>query len=217
MAEAAISRSERKEHTRQAILAAALDLSAESSLATLSLRQVAREAGIVPTAFYRHFGSIDELGLALVEESFGSLRAMLRDARTVSADASPGEDLFLEIVDSSVQALVSHVHENDAHFRFIARERVAGPAVVRDAVRHQLELVERELATDIARVQGAEAWSGDDLRVLSDLIVTAMVAHAEALANAAGRPEAERRVADRARSQLRLVLIGAFNWQSSER
>ena len=35
----------------------------------------------MPTAFYRHFASLEELGLALVDESFASLRAMLRDVR----------------------------------------------------------------------------------------------------------------------------------------
>ena len=75
------TRVERKERTRRAILDAALRLCEESSLVALSLRQVAKEVGIVPTAFYRHFESIEALGLALVDESFVSLRAMLRDIR----------------------------------------------------------------------------------------------------------------------------------------
>ena len=61
------TRGERKERTRRAILDAALELSEEQTFAALSLRQVAREVGIVPTAFYRHFASLDDLGLALVE------------------------------------------------------------------------------------------------------------------------------------------------------
>ena len=60
------SRSDRKERTRRAILDAALALTEDVGLAGLSLRQVAKEVGIVPTAFYRHFASIAELGLALV-------------------------------------------------------------------------------------------------------------------------------------------------------
>ena len=72
---------ERKERTRRAILDAALSLGEESSLGAVSLRQVAKEVGIVPTAFYRHFDSIEALGKALVDESFVSLRAMVRDVR----------------------------------------------------------------------------------------------------------------------------------------
>ena len=59
----------------------AREIADEESLATVSLRQVTKQVGIVPTAFYRHFASIDELGLALVDQSFASLREMLRDVR----------------------------------------------------------------------------------------------------------------------------------------
>ena len=63
------TRGERKGRTRRAILDAALRLSGDTTLAAVSLRQVAKEVGIVPTAFYRHFASIDELGLAPLHEA----------------------------------------------------------------------------------------------------------------------------------------------------
>ncbi|WP_435742211.1 TetR family transcriptional regulator [Nocardioides sp. SYSU DS0663] len=204
------TRVERKQRTRRAILDAALDLCEDSSLVALSLRQVAKEVGIVPTAFYRHFESIEALGLALVDESFVSLRAMLRDVRR-SEGAVRG---FSEIVDDSVRILVEHVHQQRQHFRFIARERAAGPPAVREAIRHEIELCERELATDLARLPGTERWSGEDLRVLSNLIVTAMVATAEAILTAAARPDVEKQLAETARTQLRMVLIGALHWES---
>lgn len=209
------SRAERKERTRRAILDAALGLLQDTSLVALSLRQVAKQVGVVPTAFYRHFESIDDLGLALVDESFAALRALLRDARTISTPVSNDRDLFLAIVDTSIGALVSHVPANGRHFRFIARERAAGPPAVRDAVRHQLELIERELATDIARVPGSQRWSPDDLLILANLLVTAMISHAEALAFDDGRPEAQRAIARTARRQLHMLLVGALNWDSS--
>ncbi len=114
-----------------------------------------------------------------------------------------------------MKALVTHVPRAERHFRFIARERLAGPAPVREAVRHQLELIERELATDIARVPGAGSWSADDLRILAGLLVSAMLTHAEELALAGGRADVVRRVETTARRQLRMVLIGALEWDSS--
>ena len=71
------TRGERKERTRRAILDAALRLSGEQTLAALSLRQVAKEVGIVPTAFYRHFDSLDDLGPGAGR---GVLRLAARDA-----------------------------------------------------------------------------------------------------------------------------------------
>lgn len=209
------TRVERKERTRRAILDAALQLCEKQPLAALSLRQVAKQVGVVPTAFYRHFESIDDLGLALVDESFTSLRDLLRAARTFETPPESDRDLFLAIVDNSVNALVTHVPKADRHFRFIARERLAGPAPVREAVRHQLELIERELATDIARVPGAGRWSGDDLRILANLLVNAMLSHAEELALAGGRDDVVRRVKNTARRQLHMALIGALRWDSS--
>jgi AcrR family transcriptional regulator len=199
------TRGERKERTRRAIIDAALDLLEESSLVALSLRQVAKEVGIVPTAFYRHFDSIEDLGLALVEESFASLREMLRDVRRSGPT-------YRNIIDNSVKVLVEHTHHQHAHFAFIARERVAGPPTVREAIRHQIELVERELAADLARLTDPDFWSPEDLRVLSNMIVTSMVGTAESVLSA--RPEQEQTLVEQARTQLRMLLVGALHWRS---
>lgn len=201
------TRGERKERTRRAILDAALALCEESSLVALSLRQVAKEVGVVPTAFYRHFDSLEALGLALVDESFVSLREMLLDVRR----SNPGFD---HTIDSSIGILVEHVHRQRAHFMFIARERAAGPALVREAINREIKLFEHELATDLARLPGTAAWSSDDLRILSGLIVTAMVATAEAILRSPGRPDVEKQIVEDARVQLRMVLVGALNWRS---
>ncbi len=209
-AESGETRHARKERTRRAILDATLASADLGSLATVSLRQVAREAGIVPTGFYRHFASIEEVGLALVDEAFGSLRQMLRDVRR-------GTPELRGVIHGSVAVLVDHAHRQEAHFRFIARERVGGPPVVREAIRHGLELFERELATDLARLPNAEAWSGEDLRVMANLIVTTMVSTAEAVIDApAGRPDVERAIIRTVEQQLRMIVVGAANWRSRD-
>lgn len=202
------ARSEQKEATRQAILAAALRLSSDTGLSGLSLRAVAKAVGIVPTAFYRHFGSIEELGVALVDQAFASLRQVLRDIRADMVDLE-------RIIDTSVAILVASVRDRPEQFSFIARERVGGPPAVREAIRTELALFERELATDVARLPGLERWSSEDLRVLANLIVTSMVATAEAvLTTPPGRPDLDRDVVRTAEKQLRMVIIGAANWRS---
>ncbi|WP_296607528.1 TetR family transcriptional regulator [Nocardioides sp.] len=201
-----MSRVARKERTRRAILDAALELSSESTMAALSLRQVAKQVGIVPTAFYRHFDSVEALGVALVAESFVSLRTMLRDIRQ-------GDPALADIVDRSITILADHVHQQRAHFAFIARERAAGPPAVRRAIRDEIARFEHELAADLSRLPGTSVWSARDLEVLSNLIVTAMVATAEAIL-AADDPAAEQRLVEQAQLQLRMVLIGALSWHS---
>src|SRR5215510_10730951 len=168
------SREERKEATRRAIVAAALRLLEDRSFSQLSLREVTREAGIVPAAFYRHFESMEALGLVLIDESFRTLREMLRSARAGRLDPK-------RVIESSVDILIDGVNDRREHWRFIGRERSSGVTVLRYAIRTEIRLITSELAIDLARFPGLRSWSGEDLNTLAALIVNAMISIAEAL------------------------------------
>jgi AcrR family transcriptional regulator len=203
------TRQERKQRTRQALIDAALELLEGQSFSSLSLRQVTRAAGIVPTAFYRHFDDMNELGLALIDESFRTLHAMLRAAR---ADPRTYEHMIA----NSVELLVGYVHEHDTHFRFIARERFGGVAVLRHAIRTEIRLFESDLATDLARLPYLDRWTGEDLRLLAGLMVNAMVSTAEAILDAPPKDRAaEAEIIATARRQLRMITLGVPEWRSS--
>lgn len=200
------SREERKEATRRAIIAAALKLLQERSLSSLSLREVTREVGIVPAAFYRHFESMEALGLVLIDESFRSLRDTLRGARAGKLDPN-------RVIESSVEILVASVAERREHWRLIARERNSGLSVLRYAIRTEIRLITSELATDLARFPGLNAWSTEDLNVLATLFVNAMIVTAEAIEDAQSSEVLEdiRRTAVK---QLRMIAIGIAGWRS---
>lgn len=204
-----ITRREQKERTRVALLDAALQLLEHKSFGSLGLREVAREAGVVPTAFYRHFDSMEELGLALIDDSFRTLRRMIRDARS--------QDLAFEhVIHDSVEILVRHVHAHRQHFRFVARERSSGMPVLRQAIRAEIRLFSSELATDLARFPFLDSWSTEDLGVLATLIVNTMVSTAEEIVEASsGRPEVEQEVIRRAEKQLLLIALGVPAWRSA--
>lgn len=206
------ARRERKQQTRQALLDAALRLLETRGFDGLSLREVARGAGIVPTAFYRHFADLTELGLALVDESFATLRAMIRDARRAPTAEPP---TAVGVIDASVRILVEHVHRNRAHFHFVVRERYSGVPELRQAIRSQIGLFVRELATDLARFPHLRDWTAEDLRMLAELLVNAMVHTAqEVLETPKDRPDLEREIVRTARDQLLLVMVGVPNWRS---
>jgi len=198
------TRSESKELTRQALLRAALKLLARNSFDSISLREVTREAGISPTAFYRHFDDMEELGLVLVEDSFGSLREMIRTAR-----ADP--DLWGDAIRKSVEAVVVHVHRHPDHMRFIARERHGGVRRLRRAIHRELQLFADELAIDLAVFPGLDAWSPADRRMLADLLTETLVSMAAELLDARNEEEAE--IAETARRQLTLIALGVTLWQ----
>lgn len=205
---ASTSRDERKEATRRSILDAALNLLSERSFSALSLREVAREAGIAPTAFYRHFDSMDALGLVLIDESFRTLRAMLRSARTGQLDPS-------RIIESSIDILIKGVRDDPEHWRFIARERHSGVSTLRHAIRSEIRVITSELAVDLARIPGLNTWTHEDLSVLSSLMVNSMISIAEATEDASD-PAAIEDIRRTAVRQLRMILIGVVNWRSGE-
>jgi len=201
------SREERKEATRRAIVAAALKLLDDRSFSGLSLREVTREAGIVPGAFYRHFESMEALGLVLIDESFRTLRDMLRGARAGKLDPN-------RVIESSVEIVVASVTDRREHWRFIGRERSSGVTVLRYAIRTEFRLLTSELATDLARFPGLHEWSTDDLNIMATLMVNSMIVIAEALEDAQS-PEAIDEIRRTAVKQLRMIVIGINGWRSS--
>ncbi|WP_193046023.1 TetR family transcriptional regulator [Mycolicibacterium baixiangningiae] len=202
------SREVKKEATRRAIVTAALSLLEERSFAALSLREVTREAGIAPAAFYRHFESMDALGLVLIDESFRALRDLLRGARAGKLDPT-------RVIESSVDMLIEGVNQRREHWRFIGRERNSGVTVLRYAIRTEIRLVTSELAIDLARFPGLNTWSAEDLNILASLIVNAMISIAEAIEDA-GDANALAEIKRIAVKQLRMIVVGVSGWRSSD-
>jgi AcrR family transcriptional regulator len=202
------ARESRGQRTRQSLRDAALRLlEGDRSFTSLSLREVTREAGVVPTAFYRHYTTMEELGLELVTESFQTLRRMTRSVRN---EGMPTDN----IIRSSVEIVVRHIHEHRLHFQFIARERYGGYASLREAIRREIRLFAAELATDLARFPLLDHWDTEDLQMLASLMVGAMVSIAEEILDAPSRPEAETEIMRRAEKQLTLILLGIPAWRS---
>lgn len=202
-----LSREQRKQATRQAIVAAALRLLEDRSFSALSLREVTREAGIVPAAFYRHFESMEALGLVLIDESFRSLRDMLRGARAGKLDPN-------RLIESTVDILIDSFSKNREHWRFIGRERNSGVTVLRYAIRTEIRLITSELAIDLARFPGLNTWSGEDLNILASLFVNAMIVIAEAIEDAHDQAAIEE-IKRTAIKQLRMIAVGVSGWRSA--
>ncbi|MEU2422683.1 TetR family transcriptional regulator [Streptomyces sp. NPDC007851] len=200
-------RQAQKQKTRQAFLDAALALLEEQSLSSLGLREVTRAVGVAPTAFYRHFRSTADLGVALVDEALGSLHPMVR-----TTVATPGA----ERITRAVRLIADHVAAHPAHVRFIARERHGGVQPVRQAIREQLARFAEEVKTELAKDPEAEGWSDEDLLMLAHLYVDQMLITASLFLETLEAPEpseaARQRVAHIATRQMRLISLGRQHW-----
>ncbi|MFJ4499310.1 TetR family transcriptional regulator [Streptomyces sp. NPDC088864] len=196
-------RRSQKLRTRRALLDAALELLEERSLGGLGLREVTRAAGIAPTAFYRHFEGVPALGVALVEETLGSLHGMIGAILAETGDREAR-------LDRTVVLIRRHVREQPAHFRFIARERHGGVGPVREAIAAQLRLFAEEVAAALAREPESGGWAPEDLSMLGGLYVDHMVITASALLDAG--PAGDEEVARTAGRRFRLIALGALHW-----
>ncbi|WP_053846955.1 TetR family transcriptional regulator [Streptomyces sp. NRRL B-24085] len=199
-------RQAQKQKTRQALLDAALALLEEQSLSSLGLREVTRAVGVAPTAFYRHFRSTADLGVALVEEALGSLHPMIRT--TVSTADDHGQR-----IKRAIELIAGHVDAYPAHVRFIARERHGGVQPVREAIRDQLARFGQEVKDELAKDPVSGGWSDEDLLMLANLYVDQMLITASLFLEALEAPPEERdRVCQVAERQMRLIGIGREHW-----
>lgn len=206
--EAPVSRIERKERTRQRLVEAALSLIGQGrSYTSLGLREITREAGVVPAAFYRHFRDLDELGLALVEMGGVTLRRLLREARR---DGIPPTDMLR----GSVLIYKRFVEERPLVFRFIAGERGGGSRVIRQAIRTEESHFASEMAQDLRALGTLPDLSSASLQMICGLVVTTMLnAASDILDLPPGQPRQERELVENFVRQLRLVFLGARSWR----
>ncbi len=96
---------------RRDLIAAALELMTTSGSGGLSLREIARKAGVSSAAPYRHFANKEELLAAVAEQGFRTL------AQRVAENTDGDGDQGLREFESIAIAYVEFAAENPVHFR----------------------------------------------------------------------------------------------------
>jgi len=135
--------------TREDIIAAALKLvGPHRSVSTLSLREVAREAGIAPNSFYRHFHDIDELAIALIDLAGRSLRKIIGAARQRATRER-------SVVRSSIETFMEQLGADENLLHILLREGTVGSDAFKQAVERELQFFEDELRVDLIRLAQA--------------------------------------------------------------
>ncbi len=174
---------------------------------SLSLREVTRLAGVVPTAFYRHFSDMDELGLALVAEVGQTFRATLREVRRNEFELGG-------LIEASTRIFLDAVQANHNQFLFLAREQYGGSQAVRQALGELRQLITDDLAADLRLMNRLPQLDDAALGVLSDLVVKTVFATLPELidppaANLPPHLQPEAKITQ----QLRFIMIGGKHWQ----
>ena len=119
--------------------AAAAELASGRSFDTLSLREVAKLAGIAPTSFYRHFHDMEGLGLALIEEHGTTLLNLMHRVREQAAEGR-------SVIRISVETLFDYIFGNQGMSRMILQESLSRQSAFRSAAEKLLVTMSRDLA-----------------------------------------------------------------------
>lgn len=198
---------QRKQQTRQRLIEAALTLvHGGRSFASLGLREVTRAAGISPAAFYLHFRDLDEFGLAIVDDVCLSLRRVLREVRR----ATPGPNLAAQ---SSVAYIVEFVKSYRREVEFAVRGRVGGSVRMRRAISQEVRYFAGELAHDLRTLETLSHLGDQDLEVVAQLLVDTGIGFITDLLDLpSNQPSAHAAAIGRVNFELRLILVGARNW-----
>ena len=133
--------------TKEELFQAALSLiGPQKSISSLSLREVARQAGIAPNSFYRHFKDIDELAIELIDRSGHVLRQILHQARLKASKQN-------SIIRSSVEVFIEQLDADEGNLSLLLREAYTGSASYKLAVERQLNYFQQELQDDLIRLE----------------------------------------------------------------
>jgi AcrR family transcriptional regulator len=132
--------------SEQELMDAAVRLvDANRSVSSLSLREIAREAGIAPNSFYRHFRDVDELAVAIIDRAGRGLRGTIREARKRLENDRGG-------VRSSVEVFMEALDDDQKYLKILLREISIGSDAFRNAVDRELNYFEEELNDELLRI-----------------------------------------------------------------
>lgn len=147
------------------LIQAALRLITQSrSLTSLGLRELAREAGLNPNTFYRHFQNLDEFGLQVLGYIAEDMKAGVRELRRTAASSE-------QAAHDTVQYVYHYFLANPAATTVAVRELHGPSALLRRALQTQLDASAREMAEDILERQLVRGVDPATIHEISDMTI----------------------------------------------
>ncbi|PTT63987.1 HTH-type transcriptional repressor FabR, partial [Stenotrophomonas sp. HMWF003] len=172
------------------------------SVSTLSLREVAREAGIAPNSFYRQFRDMDELTVALIDLAGRSLRTIIGEARQRAASSERS------VIRLSVETFFEQLRADHKLLHVLLREGSAGSDAFKQAVDRELGYFEDELRVDLIRLAAADGGAVLHEPALASKAITRLVFAMGA--TAVDQPqEKDAELIEQLSQMLRMIITGA--------
>lgn len=193
--------SRRTQVTAQDLMDAAVRLlGTHRSVSTLSLREIAREAGIAPNSFYRHFRDVDELTVALIDQAGRALRGIIREARQrLSMERSA--------IRTSVEAFMDQLDADEKYLQVLLREMSTGSDAFRQAVERELTYFEDELRDELERMEKLTGHATFEPALTAKAITRLVVAMGASAASQSVDQRAE--LIDQTVIMIRMIMVGS--------
>lgn len=205
---------------KKLLIQAALRLAVHTrSIRALGVRELGREAGLNPNTFYRHFKTMDDLGLAMIQSVVAELRQPLRDMRRRVAQGLvptlPGgdDDFVLNLQRTraakweTVKLYFEFVEGNPEAFIIGLSELHGSSPKLRHALREVLAEFASDMAEDFRVLQLLPMLDDETVGWISTLIIQNMFFMTSEYIESPERREALLRDADKL---VRMILIGAL-------
>lgn len=156
------------------------------SIGSLGVREIGREAGLNPNTFYRHFSSLEDLGVAMLNEIMGNLRAPLRDLRrraaeTVAAEIPSVSDpkeywaICLKraklVAREAISLYFDFIIKNPEAFTIGVSEMSGSSSVLRKKIQEAVDEFAKDLSDDIRILQLLPMLSDEIVHEISVVII----------------------------------------------
>ncbi|MBI9075340.1 MAG: TetR family transcriptional regulator [Desulfatibacillum sp.] len=200
----------------QTLMEGALQLSAEEGYASLSLRSVARKAGIAPTSFYRHFRDMDELGLALVDQAAGLFRSELANALESMDYSLPEKGVnpakmaraLENVVSPLVESFFGMVSDNQNLFMLFFQEKTGSSKALRKAITGEIQKSAQALAKRMEALRLEFSGKQDTALALARTMLNLAISGAQEMIT--DKDCSLQTVIQRVSRECELVLLGAL-------
>lgn len=203
-----MKKSQQRLKTHRALMVAAIKLmSDDRSFSSISLREVTREAGVVPATFYRHFNEMEDLAVELVDYCFRPMENLVAGVRARRLTAR-------QLVYESVGTFIRFARRHRRYFLFLTKERLGGRSRVRTRIREQTQAMAMILGHDLI---GLPEWQGVPIGIgqeISLMIMDQMMLMLdEVLDLPPGESTEEVKLIARARKKVWILLRGGLSYQ----
>lgn len=152
---------------RTALIDAASDVLRETGPQGMTIREVARRAGVSHAAPYRHFRDKDELAVAVVERGFSLLNEAMQAAREQAGDDP------LDQFAASGEAYMQFARQYPAYYRVMFSGELLSSGEKSDMAHTSAEAL-REIECYVRELQGMGIMREDDEMLLSIALVSTM-------------------------------------------